>query len=318
MKIGIAGTGRMGTAIAQRLLERGHQVRAWNRTVDNAHDARAAGAKWAPTLRELVNNSEVVISFLLDNEAVEHVYLGTNGLLTGQVEGRLFIDMSTVSPGAHGRIAPAMASRSAAFVECAVSGSIPTARSGTLVGFAGGEASAFARAQPLLADLCRRVEHVGPLGAGERMKLAANLLLTVFWQALGEALMLVDLSTMDAARAIDLLADSNIGAGILRMRAPQIVAALNGDASGAAAFDVDTMRKDLRYMGEEAAAHGSSLPLANRTLECFDRASQEGGGDVDSVAYPAYWIARQKAGDANPLAGAAARRVDYLIRLRKS
>jgi len=285
----------MGTAIAQRLLERGHQVRVWNRTVDNAHDARAAGAKWTPTLGELVNDSEVVISFLLDNEAVERVYLGTNGLLTGQVEGRLFIDMSTVSPGAHGRIAPAMTSRSAAFVECAVSGSIPTARSGTLVGFAGGEASDFARAQPLLAQLCRRVEHVGPLGSGARMKLAANLLLAVFWQAFGESLLLVDPSAMDAARAVDLLADSNIGAAILRARAPQIVAAMNGDTSGAAAFDVDTMRKDLRYMAQEATARGSSLPVANRTLECFDRASREGSGGVDSVAYPAYWIAQQKA-----------------------
>src|SRR6266404_4166319 len=209
MKIGIVGTGRMGTAIVQRLLDVGHEVQVWNRTVDNAQEAREAGARWIPALGELVNDSEVVISFLLDNEAVERVYLGTNGLLTGQVEGRLFIDMSTVSPGAHGRIAPAMTSRSAAFVECAVSGSIPTARSGTLVGFAGGEASAFARAQPLLADVCRRVEHVGPLGAGARMKLAANLLLTVFWQALGESLLLIEPSAMDAARAIDLLADSN-------------------------------------------------------------------------------------------------------------
>jgi 3-hydroxyisobutyrate dehydrogenase-like beta-hydroxyacid dehydrogenase len=79
------------------------------------------------------------------------------------------------------------------------------------------------------------------------------------------------------------------------MRAPQIVAAMKGDISGVAAFDVDTMRKDLRYMAQEATAHGSSLPLANRTLECFDRASREGGGGVDSVAYPAYWIARQRA-----------------------
>jgi 3-hydroxyisobutyrate dehydrogenase-like beta-hydroxyacid dehydrogenase len=70
---------------------------------------------------------------------------------------------------------------------------------------------------------------------------------------------------------------------------------MNGDASGAAAFDVDTMRKDLRYMAQEASAHGTSLPLANRTLECFDRASRQGGGGVDSVAYPAYWIAQQKA-----------------------
>jgi 3-hydroxyisobutyrate dehydrogenase len=303
MKIGIAGTGRMGTAIVRRLLELGHEVRVWNRTADNAHDARAAGARWTPTLGELVNDSEVVISFLLDNAAVERVYLGTDGLLTGRVEGRLFIDMSTVSPGAHGRIAPAMASRNAGFIECPVSGSIAAAQSGALVGFAGGPAPEFARAQPLLRQFCRRVEHVGPLGAGARMKLAANLLLAVFWQALGESLLLVDPSAMDAARAIDLLADSNIGAAILRTRAPQIVAAMNGDNSDAAAFDVDTMRKDLRYMADEAAAHRSSLPLANCTLECFDRASREGRGGVDGVAYPAYWIAQQKAvaGDAQRL-----------------
>ena len=127
------------------------------------------------------------------------------------------------------------------------------------------------------------------------MKLAANLLLAVFWQALGESLLLIDPSAMDAARAIDLLADSNIGAAVLRARAPQIVAAMRGDPAGAPAFDVDTMRKDLRYMADEATAHGGSLPLAKRTLECFDRASREGNGGVDSVAYPAYWIAQQKA-----------------------
>jgi len=295
MKIGIVGTGRMGTAIVRRLLDVGYEVSVWNRTFDNAHEAREAGARWTPTLGELVNDSEVVISFLLDNAAIERVYLGTNGLVTGRVEGRLFIDMSTVSPGTHARIAPAMASRNASFIECPVSGSVSVARSGTLVGFAGGDVSTFARARPLLEQLCRRVEHIGPLGAGARMKLAANLLLAVFWQALGESLLLVDPSVADAALAIDLLADSNIGAAVLRTRAPQVVAAMNGSVSGSAAFDVDTMRKDLRYMADEATAHGSSLPLANRTLECFDRASREGSGGVDSVAYPAYWIARQKA-----------------------
>jgi 3-hydroxyisobutyrate dehydrogenase len=278
MKIGIVGTGRMGTAIARRLLELGHQVHAWNRTADNAQEARDAGARWTPTLGELVNDSEVVISFLFDNAAVERVYLGSNGLLSGSAEGRMFIDMSNGS-----------------FIECPVSGSIPTARSGALVGFAGGDAAEFARAEPLLRQLCRRVEHVGPLGAGARMKLAANLLLEVFWQALGESLLLIDPSAMDVARAIDLLADSNIGAAILRTRASEITASMSGSPSGAAAFDVDTMRKDLRYMAQEANAHGSALPLANRTLECFDRASYEGGGGVDSVAYPAYWIARQQA-----------------------
>jgi 3-hydroxyisobutyrate dehydrogenase len=293
MKIGVAGTGRMGTAIVRRLIETGHEVRVWNRTGDNARAARDAGAAWAPTLGELVDDSQVVISFLLDNAAVERVYLGADGVLTGHAEGRLFIDMSTVSAETHRRIASAMTLRKAGFIECPVSGSIAVAQTGALVGFAGGEASDFARAQPLLAQLCRRVEHVGPLGAGSRMKLAANLLLVVFWEALGESLLLADVPMTDTARAIDLLGDSNIGAAILRMRGPQIVAALNGTAGGAPAFDVDTMRKDLSYMAREAAARGVSLPLAERTLECFDRASREGMGALDSVAYPAYVIEQQ-------------------------
>jgi 3-hydroxyisobutyrate dehydrogenase len=295
MKIGIVGTGRMGSAVARRLLEFDHEVRVWNRTVANADAALEAGAKWAPTLTELVNQSEVVISFLRDNAAVARVYLGSEGLLSGRVEGRHFIDMSTVTPDTHWPIAPVMVFRGAGFIECPVSGSISAARSGSLVGFAGGGAPDFARVQPVLEQLCRRVEHVGPLGAGARMKLAANLLLTVFWQALGESLLLADPSASDVERAVDLLADSNIGAAVLRARAPQVVAAMHGDPSGAAAFDVDTMRKDLRYMAQEAIAHGSTLPLASRTLECFDRAAREGRGGVDSVAYPAYWLAQQKA-----------------------
>jgi len=285
----------MGTAIARRLLEQGHEVSVWNRSVDNTHEAREAGAKWVLTLGELASDADIVITSLFDDAAIERVYLGADGVLTGRIDGRPFIDMSTVSAGIHGPIAAMMQSHSASFIECPVSGSVSAARSGALVGFAGGEASDFARVRPLLEQLCRRVEHVGQLGAGARMKLAANLLLTVFWQAVGESLLLVDPTAANMALVIDLLADSNIGAAVLRARAPQVVASMNGALPGAVAFDVDTMRKDLRYMTQAATAHGSSLPLASRTLECFDRASREGGGHVDSVAYPGYWIARQKA-----------------------
>src|SRR5260221_6436234 len=252
MRIGIAGTGRMGTAIARRLLEKGHQVAAWNRTIENAHDAREAGARWSPRLADLVNEHDIVISFLLDNAAIERVYLGPQGVLDGRAEGRLFVDMSTVSPATHSRIAAALARRDAGFIECPVSGSIPLAQSGSLIGFAGGDAAEFARARPVLADLCRRVEHVGPLGAGARMKLAANLLLVVFWQALGESLSLAGPPGVDAARAIDLLADSNIGAGILRARGAQIVAAMNSDAGQARGpFDVVRTCKDLSVTTED-------------------------------------------------------------------
>src|ERR1700676_5689010 len=134
MKIGIAGTGRMGTAIAQRLLGMGHEVQVWNRTANNARDAREAGARWSPTPGELVNDSEAVISSLFDNAAVERIYLGSDGLLAGRAHGRLFIDMTTVSPGAHAAIAAAAASRNGSFIECPVSGSVAAASSGAPVG----------------------------------------------------------------------------------------------------------------------------------------------------------------------------------------
>lgn len=294
MKIGIVGTGRMGTGIAQRLMDLGHDVLVWNRSAHKAHDAYAAGATWTPLLRDLVRETEVVISFLYDNSAVERVYLGPNGILANRVAGCLFIDMSTVGSQLPQRIGAAMAAAGATILECPVSGSVPAARSGTLVGFAGGTEQAFARALPLLKQFCRRVEHVGPLGSGARMKLSANLLLGVFWQALGEALTLAGPSTLGPERIIDLLADSNISAGILRARQPQIVAALQGQVPATAAFDVDTLRKDMQYMLVEAGIAGHTLPLTRRALECFDRVSGDGNGSIDSVAYPALWLAQQE------------------------
>ena len=290
MKIGIAGTGRRGTAIVRRLIGCCHEVRVWNRTREKAKAALEAGATWSSTPAALVQDTHVVITFLLDNAAVEDVYLGEDGLLSGPAQARTFVDMSTVSPETHRRIAAAAASRGAALVECPVSGSIAAAQTGALVGFAGGEVAAYVRVRPLLVQLCRRVEHVGPVGAGARMKLAANLLLIVFWEALGEALLVADFPRADAARAIELLADSNIGAAILRARGAQVVAAMDSTASSSPAFDIDTMRKDLGYMFQEATARGVSLPLVLGTLECFDRASREGMGAMDSVAYPAYLL----------------------------
>src|SRR5258708_9528285 len=162
MRIGIAGTGRMGTAIARRLLEKGHEVAVWNRTVENAHGAREAGARWSPRLADLVNEHDVVISFLLDNAAVERVYLGPQGVLDGRAEGRLFIDMSTASPATHSRIAAALARRDAGFIECPVSASLLLAQPGILAAFAAARVADFPRAPPLLAVPSRRVAPIGP------------------------------------------------------------------------------------------------------------------------------------------------------------
>jgi 3-hydroxyisobutyrate dehydrogenase len=290
MKIGIAGTGRMGTAIALRLLELGNEVTVWNRAPEKTAVAAAAGAAVAPTAAALASACDTIITILTNAAAMDAVYTGKDGLLSGNVSGKLLIEMSTVRGNDHRALAPKVAARDALLLECPVSGTVRPAREGKLVGFAGGTSEAFAAAQPLLDQLCRRVELIGPMGAGANMKLAANLLLTVFWQALAEACSLMQRVPIEPDRLIDLLADSNIGAGILKARGGLVAAALAGKDAAAASFDVDFMRKDLRDMLHEAKALGVSLPVAASTLKSFDEASLAAVGEMDATEYPAWWI----------------------------
>ena len=287
MKIGMAGTGRMGAAIAQRLAGRGHQVTVWNRTADKA---RALGLPVAEDPAGLLEASEIIISILTDASAIEAVY---SKLLSGDVRRKLFIEMSTVRPETQKKLAEKVKAKGAALVECPVGGTVGPAKEGKLFGFAGGEAADVARARPLLDQMCRRVEHVGPVGAGAAMKLAINLPLLVFWQAFGEALSLCEPLGIDPARLMDIFADTSGGPNVLKVRGPAIAAALAGKDPGGATFNVDSIRKDLRTMLEEARALGRELPVTQRALECFDRAARDGLGAADAAMLPASWLRSQ-------------------------
>lgn len=292
MKIGIAGTGKMGAAIAQRLMGLGHEVIVWNRTAEKTKGLAAAGAKVATTPAALAAETEAVITILTDAAAIDAVYNGSQGLLSGDAAGKLFIEMSTVRPEAEVALGPKVKKKSATLVECPVGGTVGPARDGKLLGFAGGETADVARAKPLLDQMCRRVEHMGPIGAGTRMKLAINLPLMVFWQSFGEALALCAPLGLDPARVVEIFADSSGGPNLLKNRGPWIAKVLKDGDAGGAMFDVDSMRKDLRSMIDEAKALGAGAPVSERALECFDQASKEGLGGADMAALPARWMRR--------------------------
>lgn len=292
MKIGIAGTGKMGAAIAQRMMGLGHEVTVWNRTAEKTKGLAAAGAKVATTPAALAADSEAVITILTDAAAIDAVYNGSQGLLSGDAAGKLFIEMSTVRPEVEVALAPKVKQKGATVVECPVGGTVGPARDGKLLGFAGGETADVARAKPLLDQMCRRVEHMGPIGAGTRMKLAINLPLMVFWQSFGEALALCAPLGLDADRVVEIFADSSGGPNLLRNRGAYIAKVLKGEDVGGTMFDVDSMRKDLRSMIDEAKALGSGAPVSERALECFDQASKEGLGAADMAALPARWMRR--------------------------
>ena len=292
MKIGIAGTGRMGAAIAQRLLGVGHEVSVWNRTAEKTRPLAAAGAKVAATPAQLAAACETIITILTDAAAIDAAYHGKDGLLSGGASGKLFVEMSTVRPETERSLAAKIRAKGGATIECPVGGTIGPAKEGKLFGFVGAEPADFARAKPLLEQLCRRIEHVGPVGAGASMKLAINLPLLVFWQAFGEALALTRHLGLDPARLVDIFGDTSGAPNALRNRAPALAAAIQGKEISPITVDIDAMRKDLRTMVEEAGALGTELPVTARALECYDQASVAGLGKKDITGIPVRWMKR--------------------------
>lgn len=289
MEIGVAGLGRMGAAIAARLIEVGHKLTVWNRSPEKAKPLEAAGAVLARSPRELAEKVAAVITILTDAAAIEVVYGGPSGLLAGKVSGKLFVEMSTVPPQTEIDLAARVRAKGASFAECPVGGTVGPARQGKLVGLMGAEEGDATRAKPILEQLCRRLEHVGPVGNGAVMKLAINLPLMVYWQALGEALALSRKVGLDPGRLMDLFADTSGAANAIKMRGPAVATMLKGGDAGPVGFPIDGGLKDLRIMQAEGRARGLELPLVERTLTCFERASRDGWGGRDGSSLPVYW-----------------------------
>jgi 3-hydroxyisobutyrate dehydrogenase len=292
MQIGIAGIGKMGAAIAQRLIEVGHEVTVWNRSAAKLKPVADAGATAAATPAELAGKAEAVITILADAAAIDAVYHGASGLLAGDVRGKLFIEMSTVEPRTETALAGKVRGKGAALVECPVGGSTGPARQGKLIGLMGAEPADAARAKPILEQLCRRLEHCGPVGAGAVMKLTINMPLMIYWQALGEALALCRPLGLDPARIMDLLSDTSGGPNVLKVRGPAVASMLKGGDSGPVTFNVDSAVKDLRIMLNEGKARGLELPLVEKTLACYEETRRKLSGAVEVSAVSVHWATR--------------------------
>lgn len=293
MKIGVAGLGAMGAAIAARLIETGHQVSVWNRSADKAKPLAAAGATVAPTPAALADTCETVITMLTDGAAIDAVYTGPNGLLAGNAKGKLFIDMSTLAPTVTVALAPKVRAAGAAFVECPVGGSTAPARQGKLLGLMGAEPDDAARAKPIMEQLCRRLEHCGPVGTGASMKLAINLPLMVAWQAYGEAFAIAREAGWEPKRLLDLFVDTNGANAALKARADMIVTLMEGRDPGPTTFSIANGLKDLRTMVETGAAKGVDMPATKAALSGFEEATNKGIGGGDGAQMSIYWAGRK-------------------------
>ena len=282
MEIGLIGTGRMGSAMGERLIDLGHRLTVWNRTAEKAETLLQRGATPARSPGAVAQATELTLTILTDARAIEAVYDGPSGLLSGEVIGKLFVDMSTVAPETIRALSARVHAKKAALLECPVGGTVGPAREGKLLGLAGGNAADFARARPVLDQLCRRVDLLGPNGTGSAMKLAINLPLAVYWEALGEAVSLVRDAGIAPEKLIEIMADSSGGTNVLRNRGPKLVAALKEGPKAEVGFDIDGMGKDLRTMLAVGGAMGIDLPVTSKALDCYEAASRAGWGNRDA------------------------------------
>jgi 3-hydroxyisobutyrate dehydrogenase len=288
MKIGIAGVGKMGQAVAQRLMGLGHEISIWNRSAARADALAAAGARRVERVADLARDCDVVISLLTDAAAIEAVYLGPQGLLQGGPA--LLIEMSTVAPEFQAQMGQHARQVGARYLECPVGGSVGPAKEGKLIGFVAGENTDVQAVRPLLDQMCKKVVEVGAHGNGARMKLAVNLPLMVYWQTLGEALSLVQSLKLDPKLLVEVLSESSGGPNMLKVRGGMIADALAGTPQSAVTVDLATMRKDVRTMVEQGAINGLAMPLTQITLDHLNQAIDQGLAGADCSQFPVWWL----------------------------
>ena len=271
MKIGIAGTGKMGTAIAARLKSVGHDLLVWNRTEAKAQAAIALGATWCPTARDLIQQSDIVICLLTNEQA-------------------LIIEMSTVSPDKQAVMADKASKVGVKYLECPVGGSIGPAKEGKLIGFVGGSAEDLEIARPLLEQMCKRVEHVGNHGAGSMMKLAINLPLLVYWHTFAEALSLIQPLGLDPKRVVDIFSETSGGPNLLKNRGAFIAQSLIDGKSDTVNVTLNTVIKDLNAMRTHAQTLDRKLPLTELAMANFEASAKSGLGDADAAEHLVRWL----------------------------
>ena len=274
MDVAVLGTGKMGTAMARRLHEQGHAVHLWNRTPARAEHV-GVGSVYA-TPEQAAGRAQVVLSVLTGTEAVRQVYLGDYGALSARGE-RVCVDVTTCSPEVHVEVAEAAAEQGVTFMEAPVLGSIPAAESGSLLLLVGGEDAAVDGARPVL-DALGEVRHIGPLGAGIRLKLVANSYLAVTHAAAAELLAAGSAGGLDAEAIFAVLIRfvpylEMRRAGFLERQYEPVL------------FRVADMAKDLGLALEVYRRSGSDTPFTITADELFTRAAENSGElDLPAVA----------------------------------
>lgn len=269
----------MGSGMASRLVATGADVVVWNRHRERAEPIVAKGARLAASPREAARGAGAVVSMVADDPASRAVWLGPGGALAGVLPETVLIESSTISPPWCMELAAAAAAKSCAFLDAPVTGSRTQAATGALRFLVGGSAEALALARPVLSAMGNETVHLGPTGAGARMKLINNFVCGIQGAALAEAVAFIEGVGLDVATALSILANGAPGSPLVNAVGPRMA-----KPDYTVNFALALMHKDLSYSIAEAERAGVPLRTAERARELYATAMSQGLADSDFSA----------------------------------
>jgi 3-hydroxyisobutyrate dehydrogenase len=272
--VGIAGLGKMGSAIARNLLDRGYRVSAWNRTRGAVDELTAAGATACETPEALVADADAVVAMLWDDAVARQVTLGR--IIPSAREGQLIVESSTLSPQMYQTLAQAAGERGVDFLACPVVGSVDSARTGSLTIFPGGSTTALEHGHELLAAMGSTVTFSGSPVASGFLKLASNSVLGVIADSVGELLRMTDRAGVDRTLAIDTIVHAFERANGKR---EQLV-----DRDTEPRFSASALLKDLRLAKDARQSVNAGGDVMDCVLAEFEKTVERNLGDRDYIA----------------------------------
>ena len=282
--VGLIGLGLMGHPMAVNFLKKGFSLTVWNRTASRANDLVSEGAKVAASPQDAAAVSDVLLMIVSDPPAVEQVLWGDKGVFKGLGRGSVLVDCSTVSPDLARRSGAFCSERGMEYLDAPVTGGTWGAEKGELVMMVGGSADTLQRVEPVLGAIAKRWFHLGPVGAGQTVKLAMNLLLALEVQAFAEALALTESGGVAGEGLVEVMQASMGRAPVLDVKAPLLL-----KRNYPPSFPLRLMHKDIALALDLAKQLGVSLPAGTAAREVYAKILSSSREDVDYAAIGRYW-----------------------------
>jgi len=291
-KIGLIGTGMLGNAVGLHLLESGHELTVYNRTKEKTSELKNHGAKVVDSPKDVASLSELVIVCVKDAAAVKQISFGHDGIVQGNYENLVVADMSTINPNETKQISKQFKESEITLLEIPVMGGPNAAIKGGLVLMASGNEEVFNKHKKVFETIAKQIFFLGQSGVAHSVKLAMNLQIAMVALAISEGITLARASSIDPEIFLKILNSTYFKTGMSENKAYKMI-----NDKFEPTFTMNNLKKDLNTINEAAKSFGVTLPMSTRAEEIYQKAIENGFGDLDYTGILAYLKQATKSAD---------------------